>query len=85
MLARRAPNPTKHFEEFLALPLIRHPADDALLRRAHAIQVERRTIMFDALYLALAESLRIPLVTEDAALFRDGRGTAIALSSLPPA
>ncbi len=84
-LGRRAPHPARHYDEFLALSLQWHPADDALLRRAQVLQIERHIIFFDAIYLALAERLHFPLLTDDRDLVRAARGAAIPLSSYKPA
>lgn len=81
VLGRRAPHPETHFDEFLALPLLRHPSDDTLLRRALRLQTERSVILFDAVYLALAERLAIPLVTDDRDLIKASKGSAVSLDA----
>jgi predicted nucleic acid-binding protein len=50
----------------LALPLaLRRDADDGFIQRVGIIKVEERISFADAFALALAERLRIPLITTD--------------------
>ena len=50
--------------QFRSLPFVIHPVF-ALLPRALAIGLEHQMAVYDALYIALAESLGYPLVTAD--------------------
>lgn len=52
---------------FMAVPIARF-AHTRLLARA--FQLRRNVTIYDALYIALAETLQVPLLTRDAALAR---------------
>jgi predicted nucleic acid-binding protein len=54
-------------EDLLALPLVRYPHGPFLAR---AFELRANATFYDALYLALAEALRAPLLTCDGALAR---------------
>ncbi len=75
VLARRSPRPREDFDAFLDLPIVCHDADPALHRRTLALRTERDIIYFDAAYLALAEQLGIPLVSDDRELCAAARAS----------
>ena len=81
VLGRRAFRPAEDFDAFLDLSIMYHSPEHALLRRTLTIQRERKIIFFDAVYLALAEHLRLPLLTDDRDLLRASRGIAVPLES----
>jgi predicted nucleic acid-binding protein len=60
--ARRA---GQALEDLLALPILRYPHAPFLAR---AFNLRDNATMYDALYIVLAEALRAPLLTRDAAL-----------------
>ncbi|MEK7767829.1 MAG: type II toxin-antitoxin system VapC family toxin, partial [bacterium] len=85
VLVRRVGNPGKCFGEFLALPLRIHALSNAQHQRALALQIDRRIFYYDAAYLALAESLDLPLLTDDRKLVKASHGRALALVDFPTA
>jgi predicted nucleic acid-binding protein len=52
-------------QDFVDLPLVRYPHDVLLLR---AWELRRNLTAYDAVYVALAEALDVPLVTCDASI-----------------
>lgn len=60
-------------EEFKRMPILRHPTD-ALLDRAWALR--DNVTVYDALFVALAERLDIPLLTRDRRLARSSGHSA---------
>ncbi len=59
----------------LRAPVIGTPVPD-LMPRAFAISVAQAVTIYDALYVALAEKLNVPLVTADERLIRCMAGDA---------
>jgi predicted nucleic acid-binding protein len=62
----RLPAASTAWTNILALPLaLRRDADDTFIQRVGGVKVEERIAFADALALALAERLNIPLITTD--------------------
>lgn len=61
------------------LHLESHPLSWDLLRKANAIAWAYKIAAYDALYVALAETVGFPLLTADDALFKKMKGHSIVL------
>jgi predicted nucleic acid-binding protein len=60
-------------EDFRALPIERHPHEHLLLR---LLALRDHATAYDAIYVALAELLGVPLITRDRGLSRSSGHTA---------
>jgi len=79
LLGRLSPERAREAVRRLGGAAVATTATDVLVEQAFALALERRTTVYDALYLALALALNAPLATRDAALARHARGCAVRL------
>ena len=70
-----------HFQRLLILPLTVW-ASEELIERALELALSLGVTVYDAIYLALAERLNVPLITADAALVRRAAGTTLNVRPL---
>ena len=68
-------------EDLRALPLLRRASAD-FLPRAFEIGLAHQIAMYDSVYIALAESLHVPLITADAKQFTAAGATGVPLKSI---